>query len=117
MVSIVPDMNGFHHTASAHEELARLDPDEPYSVALSRGSLELGFYSPIGVDTQGPHDQDEVYVIVSGTGRFENGDSSTDFGPGDAFFVPAGVPHRFLDFSDDTAMWVVFYGPSGGEGG
>ena len=26
-----------------------------------------------------------------------------------------GVEHRFEDFSDDFAAWVVFYGPSGGE--
>ena len=36
-------------------------------------------------------------------------------------FVPLGllavlgVPHRFVDFSDDLAVWVVFYGPDGGE--
>jgi hypothetical protein len=29
--------------------------------------------------------------------------------------VPAGVPHRFVDFSDDFETWVVFYGPKGGE--
>jgi hypothetical protein len=32
-------------------------------------------------------------------------------------FVPAGVEHRFEDFSDDFAVWVVFWGPDGGEGG
>jgi hypothetical protein len=30
-------------------------------------------------------------------------------------FVPAGVVHRFEDFSDDLAIWVMFYGPEGGE--
>ena len=30
-------------------------------------------------------------------------------------FVPAGVEHRFDDFSDDFAAWVVFFGPKGGE--
>jgi hypothetical protein len=25
------------------------------------------------------------------------------------------VVHRFLDFSDDLTVWVVFYGPPGGE--
>lgn len=34
---------------------------------------------------------------------------------GDVLFVPAGVEHRFEDFSDDLAGWVVFYGPEGGE--
>ena len=34
---------------------------------------------------------------------------------GEALFVPAGVEHRFEDFTDDFAAWVVFYGPEGGE--
>jgi hypothetical protein len=29
--------------------------------------------------------------------------------------VPAGHVHRFESFSDDFAVWVFFYGPSGGE--
>jgi hypothetical protein len=31
-------------------------------------------------------------------------------------FVAAGVEHRFEDFSADLAVWVIFYGPPGGEG-
>ena len=27
----------------------------------------------------------------------------------------AGVGHRFEDFSEDLAVWVIFYGPEGGE--
>jgi quercetin dioxygenase-like cupin family protein len=38
-----------------------------------------------------------------------------EFAPGDAFFVPAGVPHRFTRFSEGFATWVVFWGPDGGE--
>ncbi len=29
--------------------------------------------------------------------------------------MPAGVVHRFEEFTDDLAVWVVFYGPEGGE--
>ena len=35
---------------------------------------------------------------------------------GDVLFVPAGMEHRFENFSDDFATWVVFYGKEGGEG-
>ena len=31
------------------------------------------------------------------------------------YVLPAGVEHRFEDFTDDFGMWVVFYGPEGGE--
>jgi hypothetical protein len=27
----------------------------------------------------------------------------------------AGVEHRFEEFNDDLAVWVLFYGPDGGE--
>jgi hypothetical protein len=30
-------------------------------------------------------------------------------------FVPAGDLHRFEDFSEDLAVWGLFYGPEGGE--
>ena len=30
-------------------------------------------------------------------------------------FVPAYQPHKFEDFTADLAMWVIFYGPKGGE--
>jgi hypothetical protein len=29
--------------------------------------------------------------------------------------VPAGVEHRFEQFTDDLAVWVVFFGPEGGD--
>jgi hypothetical protein len=34
---------------------------------------------------------------------------------GDLLFVAAGAEHRFEDFTDDLAVWVVFYGPCGGK--
>jgi mannose-6-phosphate isomerase-like protein (cupin superfamily) len=46
---------------------------------------------------------------------FVNGDRRLPFGPGEALFVAAGVEHRFEEFSDDFAAWVIFYGPDGGE--
>jgi mannose-6-phosphate isomerase-like protein (cupin superfamily) len=46
---------------------------------------------------------------------FVNGNQRHPFGPGDLLFVPAGVTHRFEDFRDDLVVWVIFYGPAGGE--
>ena len=72
-------------------------------------------YAPEKVDLQTPHGQDELYVVVRGEGWFVNGDQRHRFGPGDVLFVPAGVVHRFEEFSEDFLVWVVFYGPPGGE--
>ena len=102
------------HKLSAAECAAHL-PDDRYFIALERGTLEVGLYAPEGTDPQQPHDQDECYVILEGEGRFAMGDETVSFRPGDFLFVPAGVPHRFLDFGESFKRWVVFYGPKGGE--
>ena len=56
-----------------------------------------------------------LYVVAQGTGGFTFGKDHVAFGPGDFLFVPAGVAHRFEDFTDDVVVWVLFYGPEGGE--
>ena len=94
---------------------ARDSDDGLYGVLLEHGSMELGFYRPVGSDDQEPHEQDEIYIVQSGSGVFVRGDERIDFAPGDALFVPAGMEHRFVDFSDDFAAWVIFWGPPGGE--
>ncbi len=88
---------------------------ERYAIALEHGTLEAGVYAPRGSDPQGPHDRDEGYVVMRGSGTFLNGARRAPFGPGDLLLVPAGVTHRFEDFSDDLELWVIFYGPEGGE--
>ncbi|MGE0225768.1 MAG: cupin domain-containing protein [Acetobacteraceae bacterium] len=92
-----------------------LEPGRLSALMLRHGSMELRWYAPKGADPQVPHDKDEVYVVVSGSGRFVCGDRTVMFQPGDALFVPAQATHRFEDFSDDFATWVIFYGPVGGE--
>ena len=86
-----------------------------YGVLLARGTLELGFYKPVGSDPQEPHDQDEIYIVQSGSGVFMLDGNRQPFETGEALFVPAGIEHRFEEFSDDFSAWVIFYGPTGGE--
>jgi mannose-6-phosphate isomerase-like protein (cupin superfamily) len=94
---------------------AKLEPGRLSALMLRHGTLELRWYAPKGHDPQMPHDRDEVYVVAAGHGSFVRGDERVAFGPGDALFVAAHVPHRFEDFSADFATWVMFYGPVGGE--
>ncbi len=87
----------------------------PFVTLFRHGPLEVEVYQPIGHDHQQPHARDEVYVVISGSGQFVSGDARQPFGPGEVLFVPAGVEHRFEDFTADFATWVFFYGPEGGE--
>lgn len=82
---------------------------------FNHGTLNVEIYKPFKEDFQKPHERDEVYVIISGSGSFINGGITTQFNPGDFLFVPAGVEHKFFNFTDDFSTWVFFYGPKGGE--
>jgi mannose-6-phosphate isomerase-like protein (cupin superfamily) len=90
-------------------------PDSETQGALRHGSLEVKLYTPRRHDPQFPHKRDELYVVARGRGRAVIGNAHTTFGPADAIFVPAGMAHHFEDFSSDFAIWVMFYGPEGGE--
>jgi len=93
-------------------------PPPPGNLAVpifSRGSLVVELYTPVGQDPQKPHTRDEIYFIVSGKGEFFDGRQRHAVAAGSFLFVPAGHVHRFEDFSADFVVWVIFYGPEGGE--
>ena len=93
-------------------------PPPPGNLAVpvfSRGSLEVELYTPVGHDPQKPHARDEVYFVSRGSGRFFDGERYQQVEAGSFLFVPAGQVHRFEDFTSDFVVWVVFYGPEGGE--
>ena len=88
---------------------------ERFVEAFRHGSMSVELYAPLGNDPQAPHAQDELYFIQSGSGSFLLDGVMHPFEPGDCFFVPAGVEHRFTAFTPGFAAWVVFWGPEGGE--
>lgn len=87
----------------------------PFLTLFEHGTLSIEVYQPDKIDKQQPHEQDEVYVIISGSGTFHNDGRSVSFSPGDLLFVKAGKEHRFENFTEDFSTWVIFYGPKGGE--
>jgi mannose-6-phosphate isomerase-like protein (cupin superfamily) len=105
--------------ATLDDALARIETrggrPKAFEEVLTRGSARIGLYAPRGSDPQQPHEQDEVYIGARGTGEFLCGTARRRFAPGDMLFVPARAVHRFERFTDDLALWVVFYGPAGGE--
>lgn len=95
---------------SFEETLAKIDfeSDDPWVVASDRRTLLTGLYAPRGVDSQSPHDEDEIYVVVSGIAKIEVEGETKLLTTGDAAFVAAQSRHRFLEMSDDFAVWAIF---------
>jgi mannose-6-phosphate isomerase-like protein (cupin superfamily) len=94
-------------TLSALLEQARLA--ERHAVAFhesatwAAGVLHLGQAQH---DAQGRHAQDELYLVLRGEGVLRIGDDRHPVAPGDFWFVPAGVEHRFEELQHEL---VVFY--------
>ena len=104
-------------TLTVEEALAKLPGSEGkrFATIFQHGTLRVEIYAPRGVDPQNPHSRDEVYFVATGNGEFVCDNDRQMFGPSDLLFVAAGVEHRFENFSEDLAVWVLFYGPEGGE--
>jgi mannose-6-phosphate isomerase-like protein (cupin superfamily) len=90
---------------------------EAFVALFNRGDLSVELFAPHEVDTQQPHEQDEIYIIAAGAGVFRRGADRVPFGPGDFLFVAAGVSHAFETFTNDFKTWVIFFGPKGGYEG
>jgi mannose-6-phosphate isomerase-like protein (cupin superfamily) len=88
---------------------------ERFAAQFEHGSLVVEIYAPREIDPQTPHTRDEVYIVAQGRGEFVCEDRRLIFAPGDFLFAAAGEVHRFENFSDDLLVWVLFYGPEGGE--
>jgi len=100
---------------SVEEAMQYLGGDTRFATVLEHGTMIVEIYQPIGHDPQSPHAQDELYIVISGSGEFYNDGVTKPFQTGDVLFAPAGVEHRFENFTEDFKTWVIFYGAMGGE--
>ncbi len=88
----------------------------PYLEFLRVPSLSCGIYSLSAgaTDLQSPHDEDEVYFVVSGKGRVRLGSEEHEVGPGSLLYVEATSEHSFFEIDEDITLLVFFAtgGPS-----
>ncbi len=87
--------------------------ERSYHEFIHQPALSVGLYLlPAGSDDpQQPHTEDEVYYVVSGTGRIVVGDDEQAVGPGSSIFVAAEVEHRFQQIAEALTV-LVFFAPA-----
>ena len=76
------------------------DEDDP-GVSIARARVEPGVTTQLH-----SLDVDERYLIVAGGGQVEVGELQEEVGPGDVVVIPARVPQRIANNTDED---LVFY--------
>ena len=87
----------------------RLSGSGGYEVVHSSPGLELGVYLLVAPepDRQQPHEDDEVYIVLEGTGMLDVEGKKVDLREGHALFVPAHAEHRFSGY-ESLSLLVIF---------
>jgi mannose-6-phosphate isomerase-like protein (cupin superfamily) len=99
------------------EEIAKQQGSgRPYREFLRRPSLSCGIYTlrAGAKDLQGPHDEDEVYLVIRGRGRVRVGGREHEVKRGSLLYVRATSEHSFFEIDEDITLLVFF--ASGGPG-
>jgi mannose-6-phosphate isomerase-like protein (cupin superfamily) len=80
-----------------------------YEIVHESPGVELGVYVLVAPepDRQQPHADDEIYVVLEGSGTLEVDGTPVPVKEGDAVFVEAGADHRFTAY-EQLALLVLF---------
>ena len=83
-----------------------------YEIVHSSPGLEVGVYVLVAPepDHQSAHDDDELYVVLEGSGELTVEGETTALHEGEAAFVPAGADHRFTSY-EGLSVLVIFARP------
>jgi mannose-6-phosphate isomerase-like protein (cupin superfamily) len=80
-----------------------------YEVVHESAGVELGVYVLVAPepDRQQPHEDDEIYVVLEGTGVLQVEGEEVPVRKGSAVFVQAGADHRFTAY-EHLSVLVIF---------
>jgi mannose-6-phosphate isomerase-like protein (cupin superfamily) len=80
-----------------------------YEIVHESAGLEVGVYTLVApeADRQQPHDDDELYLVLEGTGVLEVEGEQVPVKEGTAVFVEAGAEHRFTAY-EHLSILVIF---------
>jgi mannose-6-phosphate isomerase-like protein (cupin superfamily) len=94
-------------------EQQRQQAGRPYLEFLRIPAMSAGVYTLAAgsTDAQKPHEEDEMYYIVSGRARMRAGPEDRAVSAGAVIFVAAEVEHRFYDITEELVV-LVFFAPA-----
>jgi mannose-6-phosphate isomerase-like protein (cupin superfamily) len=80
-----------------------------YEIVHDSPGLEIGVSVLVAPepDRQQPHSDDEVYIVLEGTGELDVEGKRLELEEGNAVFVPAGADHRFSAY-EHLSVLVLF---------
>ena len=80
-----------------------------YEVVHASPGLEVGVYVLVAPepDRQQPHDDDELYIVLEGSGTLTVEGEATPVDRGHSLFVAAGADHRFTGY-EGLSLLVMF---------
>jgi len=80
-----------------------------YEIVHESAGLEIGVYVLVAPepDHQQPHEDDEVYVVLSGSGVLTIEGEDFPVAEGQAIFVPARAEHQFTGY-EGLSVLVIF---------
>jgi mannose-6-phosphate isomerase-like protein (cupin superfamily) len=86
-----------------------------YEIVHESAALELGVYVLVAPepDRQQPHEDDEVYIVLEGTGVLEVEGEQVPVKEGTAVFVEAGADHRFTAYEHLSTLVIFERKPAG----
>jgi mannose-6-phosphate isomerase-like protein (cupin superfamily) len=94
---------------------AKLQPDKLAKIALATTArVQLDLYCVDAGQSQKPHthgDQDKIYVVLEGRGRFSVGTEEERLGAGEAVVAPAGVEHGLVNDGPEPLLVLVVVAP------
>ena len=87
----------------------RLRESGGYEIIHKSVGLEIGVYVLVAPepDHQQPHADDEVYVVLEGSGALDVEGERVELREGQAAFVPAGALHQFVGY-EQLSVLVIF---------
>ncbi len=98
----IPDLDPQPRDADGHGYIDFLS-----SQKLSAG---LAVWPAGSTDRQRPHQEDEVYYVISGRGQIRVAGEDRAVKPGSLVFVATGVEHQFHHIEEDLRV-LVFWAP------